>query len=105
MIAPSSWPSPARDCVVTTENRIVIPNECEGSKTDFSLWSKQGFLPAVEMTEGPTGTMFPVLRHSLERRARRLFGVLVPLRRKMFTGGDHFMDCASLDNMERDYGS
>ena len=66
MIAPSSWPSPARGCVATTENRIVIPNECEGSKTDFSLWSKRGFLPAVEMTERPTGAMFPVLRHSLK---------------------------------------
>jgi hypothetical protein len=30
---------------------LVIPSECEGSKQeDFSLCSKQGFLPSVEMT-------------------------------------------------------
>jgi hypothetical protein len=33
------------------EHPVVIPNECEGSKTDFSLRSKQGFLGAPEMTE------------------------------------------------------
>src|SRR5918996_6211759 len=56
--SPSPHFSPVRGCVATTADRVVIPNECEGAKTDFSLWSKQGFLPAVEMTEGPTGTMF-----------------------------------------------
>jgi hypothetical protein len=33
---------------------IVIPSKCEGSKTDFSLRSKQGFLaePALSIGEG-----------------------------------------------------
>src|SRR5205809_8056931 len=45
-----STSSPSRDSLVMAQMRFVIPNECEGSKTDFSLRSKQGFLAAPEMT-------------------------------------------------------
>ena len=33
---------------------VVIPSECEGSRTDFSLRSKQGFLAAraLSIAEG-----------------------------------------------------
>jgi hypothetical protein len=49
--------------------RIVIPSEREGSWTDFSLWSKQGFLAAPEMTEEGKSDV-AVLRHSLESEGR-----------------------------------
>ena len=45
--------------------RPVIPSECEGSrKEDFSLCSKQGFLPelALSMTEGVEMTRSVTLR-------------------------------------------
>ena len=58
----------------------VIPNECEGSKTYFSLRSKQGFLAesvlsiaeGLEMTPEINGTAFPILRRRLSREARIL---------------------------------
>jgi hypothetical protein len=52
--------------------RVVIPNGCEGSKKDFSLCSKQGFLPAVEMTEWPAEKMLSALRHSLPKERERV---------------------------------
>ena len=35
--------SRVRDCVATTEDRVVIANECEGSKTDFSFDRNKDF--------------------------------------------------------------
>jgi hypothetical protein len=36
--------------VVTCIARLVIPNECEGSKNDLSPWSRQGFLPEFTLS-------------------------------------------------------
>ena len=49
-----------RLCRNAPEHPVVIPNECEGSKTDFSLKSKQRFLAALEMTEAQQTPHFPI---------------------------------------------
>jgi hypothetical protein len=50
----SGQASPVRDCAAISKSRVVIPNECEGSKKDFCLRSKQGFLaePVLSAAEG-----------------------------------------------------
>src|SRR5918994_5952922 len=50
----------------------LLPREAVSQRLKIGLSSRTNvrdlrFLPAVEMTEGPTGAMFPVLRHSLRR--------------------------------------
>jgi hypothetical protein len=45
----------------------VIPNEREGSKTDFSLRSKQGFLAAVEMTNANGHGISAIMTQPFER--------------------------------------
>ena len=61
--------------MVTCIARLVIPNECEGSKNDLSLWSRQGFLPefTLSFAEGVETTTTTVLYDdiSLSHRKRR----------------------------------
>src|SRR5438132_13256656 len=54
----------------TPGHPVVIPNGCEGSKTDFSLKSKQRFLAPLEMTEAQQTPHFPIATQSRVGRAR-----------------------------------
>ena len=54
----------------------LLPQEAVSQRLKIGLSSRTNvrdlrFLPAVEMTEGPTGAMFPVLRRSLQGEKER----------------------------------